>query len=946
MANHVNARRLPRAQKLTIALAVLLVTYSLLGFFWLPGFINDKAVAAVHDQFGAHLYLEKVSFNPFTFELVAREGTFVSPNERQRFGFSLLAVNLSPWSAVLKRLTVQNLQLADPTASITSVDASDWQWLAEATAASQSPDPEVDPWNVVVENVQFLIGDASYSEPGHPVDFRTGLRGFEVTVSGLDTRPGQRGQLALELQPLEGGVITADARFGVSPPSIEGSLQAHELRPSSAWSYLAHFLDLPVSSGLLGLDGTFSAGVVDGELDASFDGSVTLAEFSMEYADGRSFANLGSLSISGISAVYTDRSVVVDEVAASDGRLVMRRLPDGELEIQSHLEPRLPVEVADAAGAPASAQEWTVAIPSVRLSAFDVEWVDESVTPTVDEVLTISELAVDDLRIPLQPIPVRLRVSHKQGKLSAEGPFSMEPPSWEGMIGIEDFALTPWSPYVSSVSGYALNDGVLTMTMDMRGTAAESVDYSLTGGLRVDTLDVANGQSGPSLLAAHSIVVDGIAGSPSGWVVQKLAVSGPAVTLERLDSGLNLPSAASSDEAEASEAEVDATSRVSLRIDAIEVIDGAVALTDRTLAPPYTTTLTDISVTLNDLDTQSDSPATAKVAALLDGYAAIDATAALIPWDPTRSSEFSVGVQGVEMPRFNPYIGSFIGRQLDRSQLALDLEYTLTGSALDAANHVTIAQLALGDTVPAEDAVSLPLGLAIALLQDSNGEIVLDVPISGDLADPKFRLGRVIGRAITGLLTKLVASPFLILKGLIPDGQNEDMDSVAFAPGSSELDPEAIQTLNNLAAALRKRPKLMLEVAPSAGVADRAAIAERQLQQWLDEQSEDSADAALEAVYRLRIGEPPVAAPPAAEDGDPEVAAEPDYAAMREALFNSIDIPLPELTDLASSRAQAIKAHFGELDADLADRVLLIAEELDVPVQADGIEVGFGITAR
>ena len=67
---------------------------------------------------------------------------------------------------------------------------------------------------------------------------------------------------------------------------------------------------------------------------------------------------------------------------------------------------------------------------------------------------------------------------------------------------------------------------------------------------------------------------------------------------------------------------------------------------------------------------------------------------------------------------------------------------------------------------------------------------------------------------------------------------------------------------------------------------------------------------------------------------------------MREALFNSIDIPRPELTDLASSRAQAIKAHFGELDADLADRVLLIAEKLDVPVQADGIEVGFGITAR
>jgi len=41
--------------------------------------------------------------------------------------------------------------------------------------------------------------------------------------------------------------------------------------------------------------------------------------------------------------------------------------------------------------------------------------------------------------------------------------------------------------------------------------------------------------------------------------------------------------------------------------------------------------------------------------------------------------------------------------------------------------------------------------------------IQIDVPVEGSLDDPKFRLGRLIRRALVNVFTKLVASPFTLL---------------------------------------------------------------------------------------------------------------------------------------------------------------------------------------
>jgi hypothetical protein len=127
----------------------------------------------------------------------------------------------------------------------------------------------------------------------------------------------------------------------------------------------------------------------------------------------------------------------------------------------------------------------------------------------------------------------------------------------------------------------------------------------------------------------------------------------------------------------------------------------------------------------------------------------------------------------------------------------------------------------------------MPVKLGFAVLRDRSGQIVFDVPIEGNLDDPDFKLGRVIGRAIINVLTKIVTSPFSLLGGMFGGGDT-DLSFAQFAPGSAALSPAETKKLDVLAKSLYARPSLRLEIAGGVDtVADAAALRATKLEERL-----------------------------------------------------------------------------------------------------------------
>ena len=112
------------------------------------------------------------------------------------------------------------------------------------------------------------------------------------------------------------------------------------------------------------------------------------------------------------------------------------------------------------------------------------------------------------------------------------------------------------------------------------------------------------------------------------------------------------------------------------------------------------------------------------------------------------------------------------------------------------------------------DATKLPVRLAVAIMKDRDGKIVLDVPVEGRLDDPQFRVRKVVTRAVMNLLAKVATSPFSLL-GAMFGGGGEELGYQEFAAGSSDLTTVDKQRLDSLQKALFARPELRLDISGS-----------------------------------------------------------------------------------------------------------------------------------
>ena len=175
-----------------------------------------------------------------------------------------------------------------------------------------------------------------------------------------------------------------------------------------------------------------------------------------------------------------------------------------------------------------------------------------------------------------------------------------------------------------------------------------------------------------------------------------------------------------------------------------------------------------------------------------------------------------------------------------------EISNTRSSSARCQAKKSSSSSWKLGERVDSPDAVNLP-GPAIAILEDSDGNIDLDLPVSGSLDDPQFSYGKIVWKAVVNVLGKIATAPFRALGNLLGIS-SEKLEAVAFDPGSAELAPPEQEKLKKLAEAMAKRPSLVLTIPPGYDpVADKKALQEAAVRR----------DVAQEMSLKLKAGEKP-----------------------------------------------------------------------------------------
>jgi hypothetical protein len=368
--------------------------------------------------------------------------------------------------------------------------------------------------------------------------------------------------------------------------------------------------------------------------------------------------------------------------------------------------------------------------------------------------------------------------------------------------------------------------------------------------------------------------------------------------------------------------------------------------TDLSVQPNFSTGIQSIEGTVTGLSSKENSRAKVDIHGAVDAFSPVSITGEINVLSAALYTDLSLSFRNMELSTFNPYSGKFAGYNITKGKLTTLLHYKVEGRKLDAQHHITVDQLEFGDKTASKDAVSLPIKLAVALLKDRNGVIDLDIPVTGTLDDPSFRLGPIIWKIFVNILEKAVTAPFALLGALF--GGGPDLQFIDFQPGVSDLDAAASDKVRAMVKALNERPQLKIEL-PIAAVAelDRPALIEAQfLKQVREAQAGkaglkksagpapefDQLDPAAKVEILTQLYAKNVGGEPKFPDAITSIKAKPDLAAAQadflgKELHQHITVADSDLTALGQQRATAVQqALLTDTQLDPA-RVFLVAND-------------------
>jgi hypothetical protein len=576
------------------------------------------------------------------------------------------------------------------------------------------------------------------------------------------------------------------------------------------------------------------------------------------------WVQLPEVDVADTTIAVAQRRVGVGQVTLQKPALQVWREVDGSLNLQRLLQPAAtkagnsgPVSVAASAptaSSEAAAPAWKITLAKLVIDGASIAAEDRSVRPAMQLkiaplTLTVQNYSTDGA----QPLSFDLDAGlGATGQLHSGGTLALSPLSAAVNLDLKEFDLPPLQPYVSQQTDMTIYRGRLASQLQLAysGTPQKGQpQLKLSGGLQVTDLGTRDNatsvdfitwkalqvtglryQLGPDALeidqvraiGAYGRVIIGANGSLNVSQVLRPAGSAPPTATAQAGATVQSPTApklantANSAKASANSMTSSAASTASaapgmpIRIKRVEIRDGAADFTDHSVEPNFSAAILGLHGSIVGLSSDPASRAQVTLDGSVDRYAPVSIKGQLRAFSPASYTDIALSFHNMELTTFNPYSGKFAGYSIAQGKLSSDLHYHVENRKLEASHHVVIDQLEFGAPTDSKQAVPLPVKLAAALLKDRNGVISLDLPVSGSIDDPTFKIGPIVWKLVVGLITKIVTAPFALLGSLF--GGGEQLAYIDFPAGSAALSDSEAQKLPKLAKALVERPQLKLDI--------------------------------------------------------------------------------------------------------------------------------------
>jgi hypothetical protein len=520
----------------------------------------------------------------------------------------------------------------------------------------------------------------------------------------------------------------------------------------------------------------------------------------------------------------------------------------------------------------------------------------------------------------------------EQGKFSARGSVDLQPLRANLQLTLQAVPLAFAQRWLPEAPGVRIESGTVSATGAL---TIREANASYQGAAAVRGLRLVERGSGALLIGWQMAETDSLKLAFAGIHIGELVVRAPEGRVVIAPDGTaNIAALFGTGKGKARP--------LRAKLERLRIENGTLHFADHSLASPFALTLRDLSGAVSGIGAQD--PARVRLAGRVQPYGTARIVGTIDIAAPTTRADVRARLRNVDLAALSPYVAKFAGYRIASGRLSANLRYELRDRRMVGSNDLLLERIELGEKLEAKGVFDLPLELAVALLADSRGRIELDVPVRGNLNDPQFDIGDIVGRAFRNALGKVISAPFRAIAALF--GDDGGPGTVAFAAGSDALAPPAEEDVAQLAQALAERPRLGVTVHGGydperdlEGLRLRAAreeVARAAGVKGVPDLSDPKVVRAAERLYLKRVGE--------RGELDALRKEEPRYGrALLQRLAAALPADPAAAQALARTRAEAVRAALLDHGVDAAR--VRIAEPKAQPADEEGVPTELALLA-
>ena len=914
---------------LLAGLLVLAVgAYALIGFKLVPKLIRSQAMDYAQTELKKPLSLGEIRFNPFTFELDMRD-IVLQDAGKPLLSLQHLFVDFQI-SSLFKRAFVFNTVLLDKPFARAIIKPDGSLNLADLLPKEKNDDPLPNVW---IGDFTVNAGQVNFADQSRALKPEKVLTPISFSLKDFKTRD-DGGGFVLAAASDVGERFEWRGSLSLEPVASKGNFKVEAFKAVSAYEFLSEELPFQLTDGSFSLSGDYDFSIL------GKSGPRLLVNLPSIRADALAIRPKNGAEdwLRLPSVVLNDTRIDLNKqtakVAAINLQGVQAKVwlnPDGSLNIE---------RLFAAEGAPPAppvkpgASSWKADIGKITVSAATLDVEDRTVKPAGKFQLTPTEFSASGLSLDLdKPVPIAM-TSTINGKapLRIEGTVVPSVVTADLALELSGMPMNQLLMYLPDFPGTTFKSG--TVAAKGRLQMDEKANIAYQGDGVVDNLVLLDIKNASEVIALRKTTARGIdyRQGPEKIRIDSVTLDQPSMEVVVTPQGsINLVDMLTEDTAATAQSgSKDAVAETPIDIGKLVFNKGTMRFADYSIQPNFRARIEGLNGRILGISTRPDAVADIDLNGyVINKYSPVVIKGKTSIFDYEKSTDIQMAFRNIELPVFNPYSGRFAGYAIAKGKLTTELHYRINDKKLQADHHVILDQLTWGQATGSKEAVSLPIRLATALLKDKNGVIDLNVPVTGTLDDPKFKIGPIVWQIIKNIVVKVVTAPFSFIGGLFAGA--EEAQFIDFAPGSAELPASAATNLPQLAKALVDKPELNLDI--PAGVLDeldRDALAARKLEaaaaaligkpgkplppyaEWEPKQQLD----ALEALYKKQFGAKPEIPKPeaAAEDAD-DAGWRAKRAAKKSFEVDWLETQLiakyqpspAELDELGSARGEAVQ---------------------------------------